>query len=199
MISSSTPQPQKAGVKRKGDEIIHQKRAPGSSPLLQSATSPSKTSSISSASSSQLGGTSDWKSGSVGAGPEKKSRTNKGKTSHLDMEIESLLSQQSTKEQQSKKVQSTSSAVKALLTCAMRKTWLLVCVHVCLCRWAGKSLSYWTPAQPGNSPLSRSFVHAVEHRCRNSAIMGLRRSACDMETHPNPATNCTSGRSSSRL
>ncbi|KAK3546094.1 hypothetical protein QTP70_022881 [Hemibagrus guttatus] len=104
MISSSTPQPQKAGVKRKGDDIIHQKRAPGSSPLLQSSSSPSKTSSISSASSSQLAGSSDWKSGSVGVGAEKKGRTNKGKTSHLDMEIESLLSQQSTKEQQSKKV-----------------------------------------------------------------------------------------------
>lgn len=111
MISSSTSQPQKTGVKRKGDDIVHQKRAPGSSPLLQSSSSPSKTSSISSASSSQLAGTSDWKSGSVGAGAEKKSRTNKGKTSHLDMEIESLLSQQSTKEQQSKKVQNTLTAV----------------------------------------------------------------------------------------
>ncbi|XP_053485316.1 N6-adenosine-methyltransferase subunit METTL3 isoform X2 [Ictalurus furcatus] len=104
MISSSTPQPQKVGVKRKGDDIIHQKRAPGSSPLLQPSSSPSKTSSISSASSSQLAGTSDWKSGSGGVGAEKKGRINKGKTSHLDMEIESLLSQQSTKEQQSKKV-----------------------------------------------------------------------------------------------
>ncbi|KAG7330331.1 hypothetical protein KOW79_006553 [Hemibagrus wyckioides] len=104
MISSSTPQPQKAGVKRKGDDIIHQKRAPGSSPLLQLSSSPAKISSISSASSSQLAGSSDWKSGSVGVGAEKKGRTNKGKTSHLDMEIESLLSQQSTKEQQSKKV-----------------------------------------------------------------------------------------------
>ncbi|MCJ8731429.1 hypothetical protein PDJAM_G00199500, partial [Pangasius djambal] len=104
MISSSTPQPQKAGVKRKGDDIIHQKRAPGSSPLLQSSSSPSKPTSTSSASSSQLAGTSDWKSGSGGVGAEKKGRTNKGKTSHLDMEIESLLSQQSTKEQQNKKV-----------------------------------------------------------------------------------------------
>lgn len=103
MISSSTQQPQKAAVKRKRDDNIHQKRAPGSSPLLQSS-SPSKTLSISSTSSSQLVGPSDWKSGSGGAGAEKKGRTNKGKTSHLDMEIESLLNQQSTKEQQSKKV-----------------------------------------------------------------------------------------------
>ncbi|KAF7706504.1 N6-adenosine-methyltransferase subunit METTL3 [Silurus meridionalis] len=105
MISSSTPQPQKSGVKRKGDEIIHQKRAPGSSPsLLQLSSPPPKTSSISPASSTQLAGTSDWKSGSGGVGAEKKGRTNKGKMSHLDMEIESLLNQQSTKEQQSKKV-----------------------------------------------------------------------------------------------
>ncbi|XP_062850344.1 N6-adenosine-methyltransferase subunit METTL3 isoform X2 [Trichomycterus rosablanca] len=104
MTSSSTPQPQKIGVKRKADDIIHQKRAPGSSPLHQTTSSPSSTSSISLASSSQLSGTSDWKSGSCTVGVEKKGRTNKGKTSHLDMEIESLLNQQSTKEQQSKKV-----------------------------------------------------------------------------------------------
>ncbi|XP_076843485.1 N(6)-adenosine-methyltransferase subunit METTL3 isoform X2 [Brachyhypopomus gauderio] len=106
MIGGSATQPQRTGVKRKGNDVIHQKRAPGASPLLQSPPSPPKTSSISlaSASTSQLTGTSDWKSAGGGGGAEKKGRSNKGKTSHLDMEIESLLSQQSTKEQQSKKV-----------------------------------------------------------------------------------------------
>lgn len=132
MISSSTPQPQKAGVKRKGDDIIHQKRAPGSSPLLQSSSSPAKTSSISSASSSQLAGSSDWKSGSVGVGAEKKGRTNKGKTSHLDMEIESLLSQQSTKEQQSKKVPSTLQA--GFKQCVIRNVCHYYYMCVCVCR-----------------------------------------------------------------
>uniref|UniRef100_A0A672LM04 mRNA m(6)A methyltransferase n=1 Tax=Sinocyclocheilus grahami TaxID=75366 RepID=A0A672LM04_SINGR len=75
----STAQPQKTGIKRKGDDIIPQKRAPGSSPLLQAPASPPKKSS-------------------------KKGRSSKVQASHLDMEIESLLSQQSTKEQQSKKV-----------------------------------------------------------------------------------------------
>ncbi|KAL7880409.1 hypothetical protein SRHO_G00026630 [Serrasalmus rhombeus] len=105
MIGSSSAQPQRTGVKRKGDDSVHQKRGPGSSPLLPSPSSPPKTSSISLASSSNSQtGTSDWKMGGAGAGAEKKGRTNKGKTSHVDMEIESLLSQQSTKEQQSKKV-----------------------------------------------------------------------------------------------
>ncbi|XP_067303151.1 N6-adenosine-methyltransferase subunit METTL3 [Pseudorasbora parva] len=95
-------QPQRAAVKRKGDDIIHQKRAPGSSPLLQAPSSPPKKSSISLAPAlnSQLVGS----SGGGGGGPEKKGRSNKVQASHLDMEIESLLSQQSTKEQQSKKV-----------------------------------------------------------------------------------------------
>lgn len=38
-------------------------------------------------------------------GADKQGRTSKGQTPHLDMEIESLLNQQSTKKQQSKKVQ----------------------------------------------------------------------------------------------
>lgn len=104
MTSSSTPQPQKCGVKRKGDGIIHPKRAPGSSPSRQTASVPSSTSSITLASSLQLPGASDWKSGSGAVGVEKKGRTIKQKTSHVDMEIENLLNQQSTKEQQSKKV-----------------------------------------------------------------------------------------------
>lgn len=117
MIGSSTTQPPRTGVKRKGDDAIHQTRAPGSSPLLQSPPSPPKTSSISLASSSNSQpGASDWKLGGGGAGPEKKGRTNKGKTSHLDMEIESLLSQQSTKEQQSKKVKSIIKATPGLIS-----------------------------------------------------------------------------------
>ncbi|KAG9274425.1 N6-adenosine-methyltransferase 70 kDa subunit [Astyanax mexicanus] len=105
MIGSSTSQPQRTGVKRKGDDAIHQKRVPGSSPSIQAPPSPPKTSSISlAAPSSSQTGTSDWKLGGAGGGAEKKGRTNKGKASHMDMEIESLLSQQSTKEQQSKKV-----------------------------------------------------------------------------------------------
>ncbi|RXN21494.1 N6-adenosine-methyltransferase subunit METTL3 [Labeo rohita] len=98
----STAQPQRTAVKRKGDDIIHQKRAPGSSPLLQAPSSPPKKSSASlgPASNSQLTGS----SGVGGGGTEKKGRSNKVQASHLDMEIESLLSQQSTKEQQSKKV-----------------------------------------------------------------------------------------------
>uniref|UniRef100_A0A671M8W0 mRNA m(6)A methyltransferase n=1 Tax=Sinocyclocheilus anshuiensis TaxID=1608454 RepID=A0A671M8W0_9TELE len=79
----STAQPQRTAIKRKADEIIHQKRTPGSSPLLQAPSSPPKKSS---------------------ASLEKKGRNSKVQASHLDMEIESLLSQQSTKEQQSKKV-----------------------------------------------------------------------------------------------
>lgn len=91
---------QRTGVKRKAEDQIH-KRVPGSSPALQSSASPPHTSSISlaPASSSQL--SSDWKSA---GGADKKGRTSKSQSSHLDMEIESLLNQQSTKEQMSKKV-----------------------------------------------------------------------------------------------
>lgn len=97
---------QRAGVKRKAEDQTHHKRVPGASPSLQSPPSPPPTSSISlaPASSSQMAGSSDWKAGGGGGGADKKGRTNKGQSSHLDMEIESLLNQQSTKEQQSKKV-----------------------------------------------------------------------------------------------
>lgn len=97
---------QRAGVKRKAEDQTHHKRVPGASPSLQSPPSPPPTSSISlaPASSSQMAGSSDWKVGGGGGGADKKGRTNKGQSSHLDMEIESLLNQQSTKEQQSKKV-----------------------------------------------------------------------------------------------
>lgn len=96
---------QRAGVKRKAEDQTHHKRVPGASPSLQSPPSPPPTSSISLApASSQMAGSSDWKAGGGGGGADKKGRTNKGQSSHLDMEIESLLNQQSTKEQQSKKV-----------------------------------------------------------------------------------------------
>ncbi|XP_071765205.2 N(6)-adenosine-methyltransferase subunit METTL3 [Centroberyx gerrardi] len=97
---------QRSGVKRKAEDQSHNKRAPGSSPSLQSPPSPPHTSSISlaPATTSQLAGPSDWKAGASGGGADKKGRTSKGQSSHLDMEIESLLNQQSTKEQQSKKV-----------------------------------------------------------------------------------------------
>ncbi|XP_028855422.1 N(6)-adenosine-methyltransferase subunit METTL3 [Denticeps clupeoides] len=105
-MSGGVALPQRTGVKRKGEDSIHSKRAPGSSPSLQSPPSPPQTSSLSLAASSSAHtiGTSDWKCGGGVGGPEKKSRTSKGQTSHLDMEIESLLNQQSTKEQQTKKM-----------------------------------------------------------------------------------------------
>ncbi|KAM4536860.1 N(6)-adenosine-methyltransferase subunit METTL3 [Odontesthes bonariensis] len=92
---------QRPGVKRKAEDQTHSKRASGFSPSLQSSASPphSSSSSLTPASSSQLAGPS-----ASGSGAEKKSRSSKSQSSHLDMEIESLLNQQSTKEQQSKKV-----------------------------------------------------------------------------------------------
>lgn len=92
------------GVKRKGDDSVHLKRLSGSAPSIPPPPSPPRPSSITLAlpSSAHTSGVSDWKTG--GGGPGKKSRTSKEQTTHLDMEIESLLNQQSTKEQQSKKV-----------------------------------------------------------------------------------------------
>uniref|UniRef100_A0A8C9ZN73 mRNA m(6)A methyltransferase n=1 Tax=Sander lucioperca TaxID=283035 RepID=A0A8C9ZN73_SANLU len=92
---------QRAGVKRKAEDQTHHKRAPGFSPSLQSPASPPHSSftSVTPASSSQLAGPS-----ASGSGAEKKGKSSKSQSSHLDMEIESLLNQQSTKEQQSKKV-----------------------------------------------------------------------------------------------
>lgn len=92
---------QRTGVKRKADDQTHLKRAAGFSPL-QSSASPPHTSSISSltpASSIQMAASS-----STSSGADKKGRSSKSQSSHVDMEIESLLNQQSTKEQQSKKV-----------------------------------------------------------------------------------------------
>lgn len=92
---------QRTGVKRKADDSTHLKRASGFSPS-QISVSPPHTSSISSltpATSIQAAGPS-----SSGSGADKKGRNSKNPSSHVDMEIESLLNQQSTKEQQSKKV-----------------------------------------------------------------------------------------------
>ncbi|XP_038126360.1 N6-adenosine-methyltransferase subunit METTL3 [Cyprinodon tularosa] len=89
---------QRAGAKRKAED----QTLGGFSPKLQSSASPphmSSSSSLTPASSSQLAGSS-----SSGSGAEKKGRSSKSQSSHLDMEIESLLNQQSTKEQQSKKM-----------------------------------------------------------------------------------------------
>ncbi|XP_062239669.1 N6-adenosine-methyltransferase subunit METTL3 [Platichthys flesus] len=92
---------QRASVKRKAEDQTHNKRAAGFSPSLQRAASPPRASatSITPASTTPLAGPS-----ASGSGAEKKGRSSKSQSSHVDMEIESLLNQQSTKEQQSKKV-----------------------------------------------------------------------------------------------
>ncbi|KAK5893460.1 hypothetical protein CgunFtcFv8_006331 [Champsocephalus gunnari] len=92
---------QRPGVKRKTEDPTHHKRTPGLSPALQRSTSPphSAFSSVTPAASTQQTGPS-----ASGSGADKKGRNSKSQSSHLDMEIESLLNQQSTKEQQSKKV-----------------------------------------------------------------------------------------------
>lgn len=92
---------QRTGVKRKADDQAHLKRAPGFSPSQSSASPPhpSSISSLTPASSIQPAVPS-----SSGSGADKKGRNSKNPSSHVDMEIESLLNQQSTKEQQSKKV-----------------------------------------------------------------------------------------------
>lgn len=92
---------QRTGVKRKADDNTHLKRASGFSPS-QSSVSPPHPSSISSLTPAipiQPAGSS-----ASGSGADKKGRNSKNQSSHVDMEIESLLNQQSTKEQQSKKV-----------------------------------------------------------------------------------------------
>lgn len=92
---------QRTGVKRKADDQTHHKRASGFSPSQSSASPPHppSISSLTPASSIQPAGSS-----SSGSGADKKARSSKNQSSHVDMEIESLLNQQSTKEQQSKKV-----------------------------------------------------------------------------------------------
>ncbi|KAF6724462.1 N6-adenosine-methyltransferase subunit METTL3 [Oryzias melastigma] len=92
---------QRTAVKRKAEDAALSNRAGSFSPSLQSSASPPHTSisSLTPASGSQLTGSS-----TSGGGAEKKGRSSKSQSSHVDMEIESLLNQQSTKEQQSKKV-----------------------------------------------------------------------------------------------
>ncbi|XP_072314598.1 N(6)-adenosine-methyltransferase subunit METTL3 [Eucyclogobius newberryi] len=95
---------QRTGVKRKADDQTHLKRASGFSPSHSSVSPPHTSytppiSSLTPASSIQAAGPS-----SSGSGADKKGRSSKNLSSHVDMEIESLLNQQSTKEQQSKKV-----------------------------------------------------------------------------------------------
>ncbi|TNN71953.1 N6-adenosine-methyltransferase subunit METTL3 [Liparis tanakae] len=92
---------QRSGVKRKAEDQPHHKRASGLSPSLQRIPPPPPISftSVTPASSLQQAGPS-----ASGSGADKKGRSNKGQSSHMDMEIESLLNQQSTKEQQSKKM-----------------------------------------------------------------------------------------------
>lgn len=92
---------QRTAVKRKAEDETHLKRTSVFSPTQRPA-SPQRSapmSSLTPASTSQLAGPS-----SSGSGAEKKGRSSKSQSSHVDMEIESLLNQQSTKEQQSKKV-----------------------------------------------------------------------------------------------
>ncbi|KAM7366342.1 hypothetical protein PAMP_015790 [Pampus punctatissimus] len=91
---------QRTGVKRKAEDQT-KPGASGFSPSLQSSASPprSATTSLTPALSLQQAGTS-----ASGSGADKKGRSGKSQSSHMDMEIESLLNQQSTKEQQSKKV-----------------------------------------------------------------------------------------------
>lgn len=110
---------QRAAVKRKAEDQAHNKRATGFTPSLQSSASPphsSTTSSLTPASSSQLAGPS-----ALGSGAEKKGRSSKSQSSHLDMEIESLLNQQSTKEQQSKKVKFMVMTTSLTRSCRGRK------------------------------------------------------------------------------
>lgn len=100
---------QRSGVKRKGDDAgiggSSSSGAGGASSSLKHASGSAPSPLQAPVSSvTPAAGPPEWKAGARGGGPEKKSRTSKGQTSHLDMEIESLLNQQSTKEQQSKKV-----------------------------------------------------------------------------------------------
>lgn len=93
---------QRSGVKRKAEDPAQHKRTSGLLSSSQSSAPPpphSSSTSLTLASSLQLAGQS-----APGSSADKKGRNSKGQSSHLDMEIESLLNQQSTKEQQSKKV-----------------------------------------------------------------------------------------------
>lgn len=193
---------QRSGVKRKAEDQAHHKRAPGFSPSLQSSASPPHTSftSLTPASSTQLAGSSV-----SGSGAEKKGRSSKSQTSHLDMEIENLLNQQSTKEQQSKKVGS-----------RMRRIDLSFCIlhrpHYCILaewlksvisdnvmrllfmpRWAERFWSCLTPAQLRSSPLWKSSGLVAGLRSRSSATTGPKRTAYAPGTPHSRAPSCTFG------
>ncbi|XP_019726940.1 N(6)-adenosine-methyltransferase subunit METTL3 isoform X2 [Hippocampus comes] len=104
MIGSGAGAP-RAGVKRKAEEQSQNTRSPGFSPSVQGSASPphpaaAATTNVLPAASWQTSGM----LGASGSNADKKGRSSKSHSSHLDMEIESLLNQQSTKEQQSKKV-----------------------------------------------------------------------------------------------
>ncbi|XP_061565497.1 N6-adenosine-methyltransferase subunit METTL3 [Cololabis saira] len=110
---------QRTGVKRKAEDQTRS-RAGSFSPSLQSSASPPHASASSSSSSSQTPISSITLAvpSSSGSGVDKKGRSSKSQSSHMDMEIESLLNQQSTKEQQSKKV---SREILELLTASTAK------------------------------------------------------------------------------
>nr|XP_057922195.1 N6-adenosine-methyltransferase subunit METTL3 [Doryrhamphus excisus] len=100
MIGSGGSAQRSQGVKRKAEEQSQHSRTPGFSPLLQGSASPPRSAS-SSMTPASLQPPGPLASGSCA---DKKGRGSKSQSSHVDMEIESLLNQQSTKEQQSKKV-----------------------------------------------------------------------------------------------
>ncbi|XP_077357555.1 N(6)-adenosine-methyltransferase subunit METTL3 isoform X1 [Festucalex cinctus] len=104
MIGSGAGAP-RAGVKRKAEEQSQRTRSPGFSPSLQGSASPPRPAAPAAASVLLAP---SWQTAGLlvasGSGADKKGRSSKSQSSHLDMEIESLLNQQSTKEQQSKKV-----------------------------------------------------------------------------------------------
>ncbi|KAM9833265.1 N(6)-adenosine-methyltransferase subunit METTL3 [Syngnathus typhle] len=104
MIGSGAGAP-RTGVKRKAEEQSQCTRSPGFSPSLQGSASPPRPAA---ASVTSVLPVASWQTvgivGASGSGGDKKGRSSKSQSSHVDMEIESLLNQQSTKEQQSKKV-----------------------------------------------------------------------------------------------
>ncbi|XP_061664896.1 N6-adenosine-methyltransferase subunit METTL3 [Syngnathoides biaculeatus] len=110
MIGSGAGAP-RTGVKRKAEEQSRHTRSPRFSPSLRGSTSPPRpaaAAAVVAAAAASVLPASSWQAAgppctSV-SGADKKGRGGKSQSSHLDMEIESLLNQQSTKEQQSKKV-----------------------------------------------------------------------------------------------
>ncbi|XP_061921229.1 N6-adenosine-methyltransferase subunit METTL3 [Entelurus aequoreus] len=101
MIGSVGGAQRSQGVKRKAEEQCQHTKTSNFLPSSQASASPPRLAkaSMMPASSSQQPAPS-----ALGSGADKKGRGSKSQSSHMDMEIESLLNQQSTKEQQSKKV-----------------------------------------------------------------------------------------------